>query len=1401
MSPLSPVEAAAPVQPAGRPDRHPWRVVGVRLIGGLVIAAWSLLLLAWLSLHWFILPHIQQWRAPIESRASAALGVPVRIGTIEVHSSGWVPGIELRDVVLLDPAGRTALRLPRVVAALSARSLVALELRFEQLLIDGAELEVRRDPQGRLFVAGLDLGGGGSGADDGAAADWFFKQGEFVIRQGAIRWIDEQRQAPPLALTDVQMIVRNSLRHHALRVDATPPADWGDRFTLQGRFTQRLLGRSGDWKHWSGSAYASLPRADVRELKRHVDLPFDLSEGNGALRAWVELQEGEPRLATVDVALHEVALRLAPDAEPLVFEQMEGRLEGQRDAEGGAVMLRRFGFLTGDGIRWPQGDLALTWRQRPGEATTGGSFTAQRLDVGVMADIATRVPIGDAARRLLADAKPRGALSDFSARWQGPLDAPERYQVKGALSGLSLAARAASEPHGVGRPGLRGATLELRATEAGGEARVAMKDGAILLPGVFADPLVPLDQLSAQLTWKIEPGKAASDEPKLTMQVKDAKFSNADAHGELSATWSSGDAADKGHGGRFPGRLELDGKLADGVAVRIARYLPLGLPEATRRYVEGAVRGGTVKTAAFRVKGHLRDFPFHDARTGKNGEFRIAGQAYNATFAFAPDSPQWLALTGVNGELVIDRSTLEIRNARAVVGTIEWGSITGQIPNLGERPVLALETTAKGPLADMVKVVNTTPIGGWISKSLATASATGPAELKLALEIPLAALSTTAVKGSLALAGNDVRISPDTPLLGNAKGRVDFTQKGFAVVGATARLFGGEASFDGGKQGDDSLRFSGQGSATAEGLRRAAELGPVARLAGALNGQAAYRFTLGFAHGRPQMLVTSNLLGLGIDLPYPLAKAAATPLELRYQTSAIEDAALPANATRENLRVDLANLLQVQYVREQSGETSRVVRGGIGVLAPAPTPANGVAANLVLQRLDVDAWETAFDKLFGAAGAGSAVAPSTESARERGAASAATASAEGAGARADDYVPDAIALRAQEVQSGSRRITGVVAGATEEAGLWRANVTADQLEGYVEFRPSRRRAAAGPGPGPGRVYARLSRLSLPKSDVAQVENTLLDEQPASAVPGLDIVVDDLELRGRRFGRVEIEAANRIRREAGREPVREWRLTKMNVTLPEAQLTATGTWSGAVNVPGDAANKRRASMDFKLAVSDSGALLERLGAGKAIRGGKGALSGQVSWLGSPLSPDYPSMDGQINVAIDAGQFLKAEPGAARLLSVLSLQSLPRRLAFDFRDLFEQGFAFDSVTGDVAIDDGVARTNNLRMRGPAAVVLMEGRADIGHETQDLRVVVVPEINAGTASLAYAIINPAVGIGTFLAQYFLRKPLIEAGTREFHVSGPWDDPKVERVERRRTQDVSAADPPAASASSPNQ
>jgi uncharacterized protein YhdP len=205
------------------------------------------------------------------------------------------------------------------------------------------------------------------------------------------------------------------------------------------------------------------------------------------------------------------------------------------------------------------------------------------------------------------------------------------------------------------------------------------------------------------------------------------------------------------------------------------------------------------------------------------------------------------------------------------------------------------------------------------------------------------------------------------------------------------------------------------------------------------------------------------------------------------------------------------------------------------------------------------------------------------------------------------------------------------------------------------------------------------------------------------------------------------------------------------------------------------------LKFQLELSDGAALLERLGYGRVLQGGKGQVSGEIGWLGSPWLPEATSLDGEVELAIAAGQFLQVDAGAAKLFSLLSLQSLPRRLTLDFRDVFLEGFAFDHLGGNLHFAHGIAQTNNLRVRGVQAAVLAEGSADLSRQTQDLNVVVVPEINAGTASLAYAAIHPAIGLGTFFAQWLLRRPLQEAGTRQYHISGSWDEPRIDRVERR--------------------
>ncbi|MDO8889758.1 MAG: AsmA-like C-terminal region-containing protein, partial [Hydrogenophaga sp.] len=235
----------------------------------------------------------------------------------------------------------------------------------------------------------------------------------------------------------------------------------------------------------------------------------------------------------------------------------------------------------------------------------------------------------------------------------------------------------------------------------------------------------------------------------------------------------------------------------------------------------------------------------------------------------------------------------------------------------------------------------------------------------------------------------------------------------------------------------------------------------------------------------------------------------------------------------------------------------------------------------------------------------------------------------------------------------------------------------------------------------------------------------------------------------------------------------------------------GNWAPLSGAAGaSAGEQRRTALSFRHEVDDSGALLTRFNRPGLVRGGKGRIEGSVGWIGSPLAPDYPTLSGQLQADFERGQFLKVEPGAGRLLGVLSLQALPRRLALDFRDVFSDGFAFDFVRGDARIEQGVLFTNNLQMKGVNAAVLMEGTADLAREQQDLKVVVVPEINAGTASLIATAINPAIGLGSFLAQFLLRQPLQSAGTQEFRVSGSWADPQVTKVDRT---------PPAAPARAP--
>lgn len=1316
---------------------------------------WVILVVAWLALFWIILPHINEWRGALETQATRALGMPVRLGAIQVRSSGWVPALRLDDVRLLDAQGREALHLQAVDVALSPASLWAFQPRLAQLHVRGLALDVRRDAQGQLHVGGHRLGQADP-AFTQRVLDWVFRQGELVLRDGRVRWTDELRpQAPPLQLQAVQLVIRNSLRRHDIRLDAAPPPGWGQPFSLRGRFTQPLLARPGDWPRWQGEAYAEFPQAQVASLGRYLPLPVKLHQGEGAVRVWTQWQGGRPRQATVDVALAALRLQWGTALQPLSVQQLRTRLELAHRSEGWQAATRGLQFRTVDGLAWPAGDLALTLRQAQdglawwptGDGVLGGEFSAERLDLKLLSRAAGRLPLPEAWRTALAQWSPQGLAQGVSLRWEGRLQAPVRYQARARLAGLGWAAGPAD--HGPGRPGLSNAQLELQATEAGGSALVAVVNGQLLMPGLWAEPAVPLRQARAALQWRRLGAPGAGPAAGLELQVRDARFTTGDdLQGQFQATWRRSQPG--------PGQIDLQGSVAQAPAPRVARYLPLALPEAVRGYVQRAVQGGRVSDVQFLVRGPLQAFPFQGPRAAL-GELRIAAQVQGVGFDYLPGVPggapsPWPALEDVHGELLLAGGELALRGARARLHGVAFESLEARLGPLAAAPELVLHGQGRGPAARLLSFIESSPLGGWLEHATAGMQADGAAELGLELRVPVHDPGHTRVKGEVRLGGNGLLLQPGLPRLQAARGRLLFTEEVLRVVDGQAQVLGGELRL-GGEVRAGLAQFSGEGRASAAALRTQAHWPELAQAARLAEGEAAYQLAWRQAAGRRSFTLNTGLQGMALALPAPLGKAAAEawPSELRLQWEA------PSGATAASplsLQAHLGAVAQAQAQWGGSGTQPTLLRAGVGLLTAAPQPPAGMHVAAHLPGVDLDEWQA-----WGARWLPQAQADSA----------------------APMALPDSIALELGELRAGPRRLTRLSASLSPQAQggqtVWRARLQADELAGQLEYRTAR-------GEQPGRLMARLSRLNLPPAQAPAPPQELVRvaERTAERAPALDIEVDALQWQGRELGALKVLAHH----EAGAAPA--WVLDRFSLAVPEARLRAQGRWRYGTG-------ERPMQADVVLDLDDSGALAGRLGLPQALTGGKGQLAGQLAWAGSPLAPDLGSLQGELKVGLAQGQVLKVEPGMARLLGVFSLQSLPRRLLGDFRDLTEDGFAFDRVEGDFQLDAGRVRTRNLRMQGLQATALVQGEADLRQETQALQVLVVPELNAGAASLAYAAVNPVVGLVSFAAQWLLRQPLMQASAREFRITGRWDDPQVERVER-----APAAESAAPPASSPN-
>lgn len=1331
------------------------------------ISAWAFLVMglvlgmAWAALHFWIVPRIEDFRPKLESLASQTIGVPVQMGKLVAVSSGWVPTFEIHDLTLLDPDGRRALTLPKIVFAISARSI--LDLGVEQLVIDSPTLDIRRTADGEWLIAGLAIKN--NDKRDAPAIDWIFSQREIVIQHGTVIWTDDlkasQKDSASLNLSDVSWVLRNSARHHLWRLDAAPPAGWGDRFVLMGDLRRNLLStHPGRFKDWSGQVHAQFPDVELAQLSPHLPWKVNAAQGKGALRIWVDLNNGIVQQTTADLFLENAKAQLGAELQALSFKNIAGRVSFKPLPNGFDFSTEGLRFDTTDGLHWPGGNVKVSVKDAENGQGAKGVFLGDKLDLFAVRNIALQLPLPAKARQTLLEHPVNGLVHTLHVEWLESSNAQDSaFQIKvanGRFDNFSFdGGKAGTNSENL--PGIENANISFDIGPDGGQVKASIEKGAISIPRVFEEPRIPLDKMQASVKWLSPKGQ-------LTVPEWQLSLSNADVAGEWHGSWRPSELPNS------LGIIDLQGNIARGDATRVHRYLPLALSQNVRYYVRDSILNGGLQNIAVKIKGDLQNLPFANP---KDGEFKLAGKVKDVQYAYVPPTPLgnahrntraesvWPAMSNVNGDIVFDRQAFKVNGASGKWGSIPFTQIKAEIPRLGSNAVVSVQGESKTTAMQLLSDLLQSPVNNMIGGVLSQATGTGALSTRLKLSLPLASLEKTTVQGAVTFSGNDIRIVPSVPTFEKTQGSINFTEGGFTLANVNAQFLGGPIKLDGGtrklpaKSTEANPLIRIQGQVTAAGMRQAIEIPVLNLLAPHATGATTYTASLGIKGGQSELSVQSQLQGLALNLPSPLNKRAEEMVAVKFENVIQSLSAAPPNkAQRDLLQFTWGRAFSASYNRDISGNEPRVLNGrwAVGEAGGANTTGNsesGVVAHVNLPTFSFDDWLLIF-------------APPKSSPHDS------LAQNTKLGAAAQAYLPTRMNFKSKDLLVQGRSLNNVVINGSRDGSVWRTQLDAKELSGYLEYRQPNNQNTA-------RIYARLARLSLPPSADQAVES-LLEDSPVS-IPALDIVIEELELRGKKMGRVEVEAVNADSGTPRVNAGREWRLNKLNITVPEGSFKATGKWVTSR----EGTQQTSTEMVFKMDVSDAGELLNRLGTKDALKGGGGKLEGNVSWQGSPLTLHYPSLNGRFNVSIGRGQFLQAEPGVAKLLGVLSLQALPRRLLLDFRDVFSAGFAFDSIRGDVTILEGIAATQNLQMKGVNALIQMEGRSDIARETQNLRVLILPEVDAVTASiLAGLALNPAIGLTTFLAQLILKQPLGRVNSQEFTIDGTWTDPKVTKVVR---------------------
>ena len=485
----------------------------------------------------------------------------------------------------------------------------------------------------------------------------------------------------------------------------------------------------------------------------------------------------------------------------------------------------------------------------------------------------------------------------------------------------------------------------------------------------------------------------------------------------------------------------------------------------------------------------------------------------------------------------------------------------------------------------------------------------------------------------------------------------------------------------------------------------------------------------------------SSLLGIQTHLPDPLYKDPIQMTPLNLEVAGRADTISMDIQLKSRLRAELSFQENAKKVMSLNR-----VNIGLGDTMPPLNTKPGMAFAIQLNTVDIVRWEPIVSALTEAINPPNA-APE---------------------AKAFPLALQSIELNIDKITDGDTLLFSVLKSRITHPSptAWNARFNSPTLDGLVETQWDKDTLTF--------TKVDLERLRINESLFETVKNALYakkaDKNPTT-LPNIKLDIRELTLGARQLGHVRLVGANTHLNEGAL-----WETSELKLANTTSELQGHVAWLRPHNDP-----VGESTLELKLNTQNLGNLFTQWGYPNVLKKTQADLEAKLNWTGAPTDPVIASLNGSFTGKMSQGSILKVEPGAGRLLSLFSLQHLLKRITLDFSDVVNKGFGFDSIVTNGTIKEGVMDLNKLSVIGSSATIVLGGKANFNTETLDMHAIVLPAINAGAPALALSIVNPAVGIGTFVTQWLFKDQLSNIFKAEYTIQGSFDDPTVEPLKRQ--------------------